>query len=119
MKHSLNKPIQKPEETLEFKMNKPRESFHFNPIQVKEDWMIELTSLEVYNSIFNITEENNNFEHYNLPDEKIGISYEKVEDETERDLDISDITADDLQNEIIGPIIVEEYREHVTKRMKN
>ena len=43
----------KPEETLEFKMNKPRETFHFNPpIQVKEDWMIGLTDLEIYNSIF-------------------------------------------------------------------
>ena len=34
----------KPEETLEFKMNKSRESFHFKPpIQVKGDWMIGLT----------------------------------------------------------------------------
>ena len=48
----------KPEETLEFKMIKPRETFNFNPpIQVKEDWMVGLVNLEVYNSIFNITEE--------------------------------------------------------------
>ena len=53
-------PHRKAEETLEFKMLEPREIFHFNsPIQVKGDWMIGLTSLEVYNSIFNITEENN------------------------------------------------------------
>ena len=53
----------KPEETLEFKMIKPRETFHFKPpIQVKGDWMIGLVDLEVYNSIFNITEENNKFE---------------------------------------------------------
>ena len=46
----------KPEETLEFKMIKPRQTFHFNPtIQVVDDWMIGLTDLEVYNSIFNIT----------------------------------------------------------------
>ena len=52
----------KPEETLEIKMNKSRESFHFKPpIQVKGDWMIGLTDLEVYISIFNITEENNKF----------------------------------------------------------
>ena len=47
----------KPQETLEFKMIKPRETFHFTPpFQIKGDWMIGLTSLEVYNSIFNITE---------------------------------------------------------------
>ena len=36
----------KPEETLEFKMIKPRETFHFRtPIQIKEDWMIGLIDL--------------------------------------------------------------------------
>ena len=46
----------KAEETLEFKMIKPRKTFHFKPpIQVKEDWMIGLVDLEVYNSVFNIT----------------------------------------------------------------
>ena len=110
----------KAEETLEFKMNKSREIFHFNPpIQVKEDWMLGLIDLEVYNSIFNITKQNNKFELYKFPDEKSGgVSYEKVRDEIERDLDISDITATDLQDDIIGPIIIEEYREPVTKRMK-
>ena len=34
-------------------------------------------------------------------------------------MDISDITATDLQDDIIGPIIIEEYREQVTKRMKD
>ena len=43
----------KAEETLEFKMIKPRETFHFNPpVEVKEDWMIGLTDLEMYNSFF-------------------------------------------------------------------
>ena len=70
----------KPEKTMEFKMIKPRETFHFNPpIESKEDWKIGLTSLEVDNSIFNITEENNEFELYKFPDSKIGgVSYEKV-----------------------------------------
>ena len=53
----------KAEETLEFKMIKPRETFHFNPpIHIKGDWMLGLTDLEVYNSIFIITKENNKFE---------------------------------------------------------
>ena len=61
----LDQTHRKPEETLEFKMLKPRESFHFNPpIHTKGDWMLSLIDLEVYNSIFNITKENNKFEHY-------------------------------------------------------
>ena len=111
----------KAEETLEFKMVKSKETFHFKPpIQINGNWMIGLTDLEVYNSIFNITKQNNKFELYKFPDEKSGgVSYEKVRDEIERDLDISDITTTDLQDDIIGPIIIEEYREQVTKRMKD
>ena len=111
----------KSEETLEFKMNKSRESFHFKPpIQVKGDWMIGLVDLEVYNSIFNIAEENNKFELHKFPDEKAGgVTYEKVRDEIEKYLGIEDITAADLQDDIIAPIIVEEYREQVTKRVKH
>ena len=111
----------KPQETLDFKMTKPRETFHFKPpIQIKGDWMIGLTDLEVYNSIFNITEENNKFELYKFPDEKAGgVTYERVRDEIEKDLGIEDITAEDLQDDIIGPIIIEEYEEQVTKRMND
>ena len=111
----------KPQETLEFKMIKPRETFHFKPpIQFKGDWMIGLMDLEVYNSIFNITEENNKFDLYKFPDEKAGgVTYEKVREEIEKDLDIEDITAADLQDEIIGPIIIEEYEKQVTKRMND
>ena len=102
-------------------MTKPGKFFHFNPpIQSKEEWMLGLVDLDVYISIFNITEENNNFELYKFPDSKIGgISYEKVRDEIERDLDISDITATDLQHDIIAPIVIEEYREQVAKRMED
>ena len=111
----------KPEETLEFKMTKPREIFHFKPpIQIKGDWMLGLTDPEVYNSIFNITEENNKFKLYKFPDEKAGgVTYEKVRDEIEKDLDIEDITAEDLEDDIIGPIIIEEYNKQVTERMND
>ena len=54
----------KPEETLEFKMLKPRETFQFNPpIHTKGNWMLGLIDLEVYKSIFNITKKitNSNF----------------------------------------------------------
>ena len=111
----------KTEETLEFKMNKSNQIFHFKPpIQIKGDWMIGLVELEVYNSFFNITEENNKFKLYKFPEDKIGgISYTKVRDEIEKDLDISDITAEDLQVDIIAPIIIEEYKKQVTKRMED
>ena len=49
-----------PEETVELKLIKPKEIFYFNPpILVEGSWLIRLTRLEVYNRIFNITEENN------------------------------------------------------------
>ena len=72
---NCEKPIKqthtRPQETIEFKLNKSRETFHFNPpVQVKEDWMIGLTSLGIYNSIFYTTEEINKFELYEFPDEK-------------------------------------------------
>ena len=82
--------------------------------------MIGLTDLEVYNSIFNITEENNKLQLYKFPDEKSGgVSYIKVRDEIEKDLDIEDITAADLQDEIMAPIITQKYKKQVTKRMKD
>ena len=110
-----------PQELLELKMIKPRETFHFNPNKcVEGDWKIGLTSLEAYNSIFIITEENNKFELYKFPDEKTGgVSYEKVRDEIEKDVDNSDITATDLQDDIIGPIVIKEYREQITKRLED
>ena len=52
-------------ETLEFKMINSRESNHFKPpIQNKGHWMLGLTDLEEYNSIFDIRKENSNFELY-------------------------------------------------------
>ena len=81
--------------------------------------MIGLTSLEVYNSIFNNNYQNNKFELYKSPDSKsCGVSYEKVTNEVEKDLEISDNTATNLQDEIQAPNIKEDYREQVPKRMQ-
>ena len=50
----------KPQETLEFKMTKQKESFSFDvPLNLEEKWMMGVTSLEVYNTVYNITEKNN------------------------------------------------------------
>ena len=98
----------KPEETLEFKMTKPREIFHFKPpIQTKGDWILGLIDLEVYNSIFNITKENNKLELYT--DSFDEFSFEELRDEVEEILNISNITDDHLEDETLAPRIAETY----------
>ena len=54
----------KPHETLEFKMNKQRQTFSFNPPinLIEEDkWLLAVSSFECTNSVFNITDDNNSF----------------------------------------------------------
>ena len=87
MKRSIKKFIRKAEETTEFKITKPRESFSSKePIQTEGLWMMGLTSSEIYNSIFNRTEENNKFQLFKFSDSKSGgILYEKVREEIEND----------------------------------
>ena len=69
----------RPQETLEFKMDKPMQTFSFNsPINLVEEgkWLLGVSSFECTNSVFNITNENNSFSiiiprHYqNKSDEK-------------------------------------------------
>ena len=104
----IEQTLRKVEEALEFKMIKPRETFHFKPpIQVKGDWMIGLVDLEVYNSIFNTTEENNKFELYRDMSDKFG--FLEFKDELEEILNISHITNEHLDDEILGPRIIDEF----------
>ena len=54
----------KPQEILEFKMNKQLQTFSFNPpINLVEEgkWFLAVSSFECTNSVFNITSENNSF----------------------------------------------------------
>ena len=54
----------KPQETLEFKMNKQSQTFSFNPpINLIEEgkWLIAVSSFECTNSVFNISDDNNSF----------------------------------------------------------
>ena len=54
----------KPQETLEFKMNKQNQTFSFNSsINLLEEgkWLLAVSSFECTNSVFNITNENNSF----------------------------------------------------------
>ena len=95
----------KSEEILEFKMIKPRETFRFNPpIQIKGDWTIGLIDLEVYSSLFIITEENHKLEFYT--DTFDEFSFEELKIELEEILKISNITDDLSEDETIGPRII-------------
>ena len=69
----------KPQETLEFKMNKQMQTFSFNPpINLVEEgkWLLGVSLFDCTNSVFNITNEINSFSiiipgHYqNKSDEK-------------------------------------------------
>ena len=69
----------KPQETLEFKMNKQMQTFSFNPpinLLEEDKWLLTISSFECTNSVFNITDDNNSFSiiipgHYqNESDEK-------------------------------------------------
>ena len=69
----------KPQETLEFKMNKQMQTFSFNPpINLVEEgkWLMAVSSFECTTSVYNIANENNLFSiiipgHYqNKSDEK-------------------------------------------------
>ena len=54
----------KPQETLEFKMNKQMQTFSFNPqtnLVEERKWLLAVSSFECTNSVFNINNENNSF----------------------------------------------------------
>ena len=98
----------KAEETLEFKMNKSRKTFHFtSSLQIQGPWMLGLVDREAYNSIFNITERNNKFEIYRDSSNKFG--FLEFKDELEEILKISHITSEHLQDEVLGPRIIDEF----------
>ena len=107
----------KPVETLEFKMNKSRETFHFSqPIQIQGDWMIGLTDLEEYNSIFNITEENNKFEIYR--DIPTKFQFLDLKDELEEIFGIPNITREHLLDDETASRIIDEYHK-LSQEKKN
>ena len=107
----------RPEETLELKMIKSRETFHFKPsIQVKENWMLGLVDLEVYNSIFNITEENNKFEIYR--DTPTKYQFLDLQDELEGILVIPHITREHLLDDETASRIIDEYHK-LSQEKKN
>ena len=73
--------------------------------------MVGLTSLEVCNSIYKLTEEKNIFKLHTmshlLSSEHI---FETVRNIAMEKLGIPDITQDKLDDETIGPFLIEEHR---------
>ena len=90
-------------------MNKPRERFHFNPpTQVDGSSMIGLISQEMYNSIFNMTEEHNKFELYT--DTFDEFSFSELKHEVKEILDVSNTSHQRLQDGEIGLRIISTCR---------
>ena len=107
----------KAEQTLEFNMNKSKETFHFSqPIQIQGNWMIGLIDLEVYNSIFNITEEKNKFEIYR--DTPTKFQFLDLKDELEEILGIQHITTEHLLDDDTASRIIDEYHK-LSQEKKN
>ena len=83
----------KPQETLEFKMNKQMQTFSFNPpINLVEEgkWLMAVSSLECTNSVFNITNENNSFSII-IPGHYQTESAENIIDELNKLLDLKSL----------------------------
>ena len=70
--------------------------------------MIGSTSLEVYNFIFTIPEENMKFELYT--DNCDEFSFEQLRIDLEEILSISDVTSKHLQSEKVGPRNIQAYK---------
>ena len=90
----------KPQETLEFKMNKQMQTFSFSPpINLVEEgkWLLAVSSFECTNSVFNITNENNSFSifipgHYqNKSDEKTIDELNKLSELTSLELHVEEV----------------------------
>ena len=70
--------------------------------------MVELISLEVYNSTFTITERNKKLELYTDTFDEFSVA--ELKDEVEVILSISDFTPKHLQQEKLGPRFFQAYK---------
>ena len=104
----------KPQETLEFKMDKQMHTFSFNPpINLVEEgkWLLAVSSFECTNSVFNITNENNSFSTI-IPGHYETESAEKTIDELNKLLELRSQNGIDLHVEQVrkkGLILINDY----------
>ena len=104
----------KPQETLEFKMNKQMQTFSFSPpINLIEEgkWLLAVSSFECTNSVFNITNENNSFSII-IPGHYQNKSDEETIDELNKLLELRSQNGIDLHVEHMrkkGLILINDY----------
>ena len=104
----------KPQETLEFKMNKQMQTFSFNPpINLVEEgkWLLAVSSFECTNSVLNITNENNSFSII-IPGHYETESPEKTIDELNKVLELRSQNGIELHVEQVrkkGLILINDY----------
>ena len=104
----------KPQETLEFKMNKQMQTFSFNPpIDLVEDgkWLLAVSSFECTNSVYNITNENNSFSII-IPGHYETESAEKTIDELKKLLELRSQNGIELHVEQVrkkGILLINDY----------
>ena len=104
----------KPQETLEFKMNKQMQSFSFNPpinLLEEDKWLLAVSSFECTNSVFNITNENNSFSII-IPGHYQNKSDEETIDELNRLLELRSQNGIELNVEQVrkkGLILINDY----------
>ena len=119
-RETLNKQtFTKPQETLEFKLNKPRETLSFTSSIIlcpDSNWIVGLTTLSVKTSIFEITDEINNFELYTYSFDEF--FFTELKDELEEILDISIISYEDPQDKRIRPRIIKAFIKLKTEKRR-
>ena len=104
----------RPQETLEFKMNKQKQIYSFNPsINLVEEgkWLIAVSSFECTNSVFNITNENNSFSII-IPGHYESESAQKTIDELNNLLELRSQNGIELHVEQVrkkGLILIKDY----------
>ena len=104
----------RPQETLDFKMNKQMQTFPFSPpLNLIEEgkWLLGTSSFECTNSVFNITNENNSFSII-IPGHYETKSAQKTIDELNKLLDLrseNDIELHTGQVRKKGLILIKDY----------
>ena len=104
----------KPQETLEFKMDKQMQTFSFNPpINLLEEgkWLLAVSLFECTNSVYNITNENNSFSII-IPGHYESESAQKTIDELNNLLELRSQNGIELHVEQVrkkGLILINDY----------
>ena len=101
---------------MELTLAKQKETFHFTPpISIEESGLLGLANLEIFNFIFDETEEKNEFElHTDESDEKL--SFIEMKDKVAEVLGCSDMSPEDAQHELHGPKNIRTYRKLSIKK---